>query len=421
MRLELPYGTGVMPLDLRDANLGEIVEPRVVPAADSWEPLIAAALETPIGTPALADLLTPGQKVAILIDDGTRTTPVDIILPLLLPVLLEHGIRADDISIVVALGTHREMTASELEKKVGNQIYNDYRIVNINSRHSDEFVFMGESSTGTPAWVNRVVAEADFRVGLGQILPHMDAGFSGGAKIVLPGVCSRATVESFHQKELYLDGNQLGQVESPVRLDLEQFVADCVPLDFIVNVVLTADHAPYQVVAGHFIRAHRIGVKICQSVYGVPVQRKYPIVIANAFPKDMDLWQTTTVMWSGPLMLEQGGTLIMLSFAQDKHSAYPDFPARIGADPELQRKQIEAGELDEPISAIVATLVGRRRSQFNYTLVSSGITAADAEQMGFSYFETLNIALDQALNRHGREAKVGVLTQGSVTFPMLKT
>lgn len=420
MRIELPFGPGSMPVDIPDANLGEIVRPHPVSPAPDWRPILTEALANPIGSPRLESLLKPGQKVAILIDDSTRTTPVDVILPMLLAAIHDAGIPRDAVSIVIALGTHRPMTAAEINQKVGREIAETYRIVNTNSRQPEHFVLMGESSSGIPARVNKAVAEADVRIGLGQILPHLDAGFSGGAKIVLPGVCSRETVESFHQKELYLNSNQLGQVDSPVRTDIEQFVDDCVPLHFIVNVVMTADHKPYKAVAGHFIAAHREGVRACQEVYGVPVKRKYPIVIASAYPKDMDLWQTTTIMWSGPLMLEPGGTLIMLSHASDRHSAYPDFPIRIGTDPDVQLGQIERGELHEPISAIMATMIGRFLHTYRFALVSEGLTDQDAAQMGFDYFSSLNNALKAALEHHGSDASVGIMTQGSVTFPMLE-
>jgi nickel-dependent lactate racemase len=154
-------------------------------------------------------------------------------------------------------------------------------------------VYMGTSSRGIPAWIHRDVARADIRIGIGMIMPHLDAGYGGGAKIVLPGVCSQTTVEAFHCQMAAIATNQLGIENAALRLDLERFVNECVGLDFILNVILDRRGNLYRCVAGDAVAAHRAGIRFARRVYGVPVKERYPLVIANAYPHQVDLWQCT--------------------------------------------------------------------------------------------------------------------------------
>ncbi|MEM7034958.1 MAG: lactate racemase domain-containing protein, partial [Chloroflexota bacterium] len=251
--IQLGYGHQTLSVRIPSENLGEVISPQTVETIADPSSAIQKALSQPIGTSPLSDLVSPDQTVAIIVDDLTRSTPVTLILPLVLAQLQTTGVQRESIRIVLALGTHRAMTESEIVAKLGTQIATEYEIVNVPGSAEEAMIFMGTSSNGIPAWVNKAVAEANIKIGIGQITPHMDAGFSGGAKIILPGVCSTRTVEAFHGKEIELNTNLLGRLDSPIRQDLEQFVGDCVGLDFIVNVIMKPDHQFYRCVAGHFI------------------------------------------------------------------------------------------------------------------------------------------------------------------------
>lgn len=417
--ITLHYGHDVLPITIPSENLGEVIRPRAVEPARDALMLIRAAINAPIGTRPLSELVQAGQTVAIIMDDVTRATPAHLIVPLLLELLHAAGVRAEDIRLVVALGTHRPMSEAEIVAKVGADVAARYQVVNIPSSRDEEMVYMGTSQNGIPAWVNRAVANADVKIGVGSITPHMDAGYSGGAKIILPGVCSTHTVETFHSKETDIHFNLLGRLDSPIRQDLEQFVGDCVGLDFIVNTILTPDEQLYQCVAGHFIDAHRVGVRYTQDVYGVPVSRRYPIVLANAYPKDIDLWQCTNALSSGEIIIEEGGTLILLAEARDRHSAYPNFPHRIGSDPDELKRAFDAGEVSERMTAIFGIGIGRFKRRFDISLVSKYLTRADAQIMGFAYHERVEDAIRSALEKHGAEAKIAILTHGAITLPLL--
>ncbi len=164
-QINLPYWNGLLPINIPDTFLGEVVSPNSVMAASDPEEVIQTALAKPIGTPPLEQLVKKGQRVSVIIDDITRETPTNLMLPPILERLLAAGVLRDDISIVIALGTHRPLTETEIIKKTGAVIANEFDIVNILSRDESQMEYMGMSSNNIPAWVNRAVATADVRIG----------------------------------------------------------------------------------------------------------------------------------------------------------------------------------------------------------------------------------------------------------------
>ncbi len=426
MRFDLPRRGGPpLSLALPDDWFGELVSPPAVAAAPDAPALIAAALARPIGCPPLSELASPGQSVAILIDDYTRKTPGHLLLPPILQQLQAAGVAQSDISLVLALGTHRPMTPAEIAAKLGADVAGAYRVVNQPATNSAAMVYLGDAASGLPAWVNRTVARADVRIGLGMITPHMEAGFSGGAKIVLPGVCSAVTVDAFHTASATIPANQLGRIDAPLRRRLEQFVAERVPLDFIVNVVPTLSGELYQCVAGHPIEAHRIGVGYAQTVFGATARRRYPVVVANCHPYDIDLWQSLKGIWAGDLLTADGGTLIAVSAAPEGNSSYPRVPHYIGRAPAEVLAAIDSGRLSatEAIQAATGVMVRRRLERMNLMLVSPGLTPADAAAMGVPHFDTVEAAVAAAVTRlpAGQQpGSVAVLPFGGLVLPLVE-
>ncbi len=419
--LNLPYGEGVLPVTIPDEYLGEIIFPSNVNPAQEPTRLIQEAINNPFGSPPLSKLVKPGQKIAVIIDDYTRMTPVHLFLPLVLQELHSAGVPKKDIQIVFALGTHRPMSQAEIIKKVGPQIAGEYQFVNIPSTNESELIYLGESSNHIPAWVNRTVAQADFRIGLGMITPHLDVGFSGGAKIILPGVCGTLTVNTFHARSADIPDNQLGVIESPLRLALEEFVCDRVPLNFIVNVVVTLNDEIYQCVAGDCILAHREGVRFAKISFGTPVKHRFPIVIANCHPYYQDLWQSQKGMWCGDLLTKDGGTLILLAQAPEGNSTYPLYPSYIGMNPEYLKSQLDDGNVEDLKLAANGILIGQMKKRVSISLVSSGLMKADADMMGFSYYSTVEGAVVAALTKLPeceRPGSIAVLPQAGITLPM---
>lgn len=419
--LDLPYGSRRLSIEVPDDWLGQIAIPKhVQPSLDTVQ-IIRQALNQPIGSLQLTQLVKPGQSVVIIVDDFTRKTPVAQILPIVLDQLRSAEIKGGDIQLVIAPGTHRPMMESELISKIGKKIVADYEVINNPSDKLDEMVFLGNSSNGIPAWVNRAVVEADVRIGLGMITPHSDVGFSGGAKIILPGVCSSATVEAFHAAGAFLGETQLGMEESPVRHDLEEFVADRVPLDFIVNVVTSLDGYILHCIAGHPTQAHRAGVKFAKEVFGIQIHRRYPIVIANCFPYDMDLWQSTKGAFCGSLVIADGGSLIIVTAAPEGNSNYPTFPDYLGRDPEELKAAIKSKRIEHAHLAAESVKLGLLRKRVKMGLVSEGLTPEQSTQMNIQYYPSVEDAIADAvseLHPSNRKESVCIIPQAGVTLPL---
>lgn len=419
--IKVPYGSNEMAVSLPSEWLGELVSPGQLPYPKNIAEIVRDALENPIGSLHLDLIAKAGQKVAILVDDHTRKTPVQHILPQLLGRLHSAGIKEADIAIVIALGSHRRMTSEEIKAKLGAQIADQYRISNTPVSSRGDRVHVGNFGS-TPAWIDRIVAEADLRIGLGMITPHMDTGYSGGAKIILPGVCSDRTVDAFHVRSVDLPGNPLGDITAPLRLELERFVADHVPLDFIINVITSPNGEIYHCVAGHPVAAHRSGAAYARQAFGVKVKRRYPIVVAACYPYEQDLWQSMKGLWCGELLTADEGTLILLTRAIEHHVGYSDLPACISRDPEELRQSLAAGNAASLKEAATGIMVGRMKLRIHIALVSSGLTTNDASMMGMDYYDTVDAAIDTAVNqlpRSDRRGSVGILSHAGILLPLL--
>jgi nickel-dependent lactate racemase len=395
--IDLPQAVGHLRATIPDAWLGEVVHPvPVSPAADATA-LVQRSLDDPIGVPPLGQLARSDR-------------------------LMAAGIDRDDIRIVAALGTHRPMTHEELVAKLGAAVAGDHRIVNVPSTTENEMVYLGTASNGIPAWVNRTVAEADLRIGLGMITPHMDAGFSGGAKIILPGVCSSATVDAFHAASTFIPENPLGDVNAPLRRSLEQFVTERVPLDMILNAIITLEGRVFQCVAGDAVQAHRAGVTHARSVFGTPVRRRYPVVVANCYPYDVDWWQSSKGAMCGDLVTAPGGTLVLVTSAPEGHSTYPLLPDYSGRDVlELQR-EIEAEQVEDVKQAAAGVIIGRLKQRVKLALVSGGLTPADARTMALPYFDSVEAAVSAAvtgLPTAERAGSVAIIPQAGIILPLV--
>ncbi len=419
--LLLPNGEEIIEVAVSSDILGEIVDPQDVCAPEDQDRVVARALQEPIDSPRLSSLARPEHKVALIIDDITRLTPTRRMLPHVLDELRLAGVPDESVYIVIALGTHRPMTDAEMDLKIGRELAARFNIVNIPAHNDEHMLYMGESQGGIPIWVNKTVASADLRIGLGMIVPHMDAGFGGGSKIILPGVCGERTVQAFHAQMAYIEGNQLGRSDAPLRADLEAFVAAHVPLHMIVNVVLDASGKIYACVAGHPKHAHRQGVRHALEVYGSPVSRKYPVVLACAHPYGIDFWQATKALASAALMTEKGGTIILHAECPEGFGPHPLLPVYAAMPPSAVQGLIATRQAEDPTAAGVAVTLRHILHGLRLCLVSGGIPPELAAAHGYGHFTSIGEALARTISNHGGKKRkvLGVLRHGGVTIPLV--
>jgi len=420
-RIEFPY-PGIEGVDIPDGNLIATLEPRVAPQAEEDDASeVRRALSSPIGTPRLRDMAPRGGSVLILIDDNTRNTPADRILPLLLEELEQGGVAPKDVTIMIALGTHRPMTREETERKVGRAILEICRIVEHRWDRPEDLVRRDDTEHGTEVWVNRLLLSSDLVIGLGHITPHRVAGFSGGAKIVQPGVSGGVTTgQTLWISALYDGKDFMGARDHPVRRVMAS-VAKAAGLRFIVNVILDRDARIYRSVCGDPVDAHRAGCAASREIFGVPFGRYADIVVADSYPADCELWQAAKGIYSADLALAPGGTLVIVTPCPDGvANGHPEL-SEIGY---LPFREIDALVRDKKIDDLTLAAhiahVGRivldngRRG----ILVSPGIDRTTTERLHMDYAATPSEALAMAFARNGADARVIVVKNGGDLLPV---
>ena len=421
--VRLPYGKASRTLSIQRRNLLAVINPGVAPVPEPTS-VIENALDYPVGSSPLGELVAGGGTVTILIDDNTRPTPAHLLLPPLLERLSAAGIERANVTILVAGGTHRPMTGEEIRAKVGPQVQRDYRVVNHRWMDKDQLVMLERTATGVPVEVNRMVTEADFCIGIGDIAPHPLAGWSGGGKILQPGACGEATTSAVHaQMIFYPPLSAVGDVDCPPRLEIER-VARKAGLHFIVNTVLDAEHNVIEVFAGDPVAAHRKGVEFARGIWSAPVPDLADIVIASSYPADIDFWQAQKTLHFMECAIKRGGDMILLTpcpegISQEENHRemilrYARYPAK-----SIYAKAKAAGAWDWA-GITSAVHVAMTRELADVTIVSEGLSADDCEAMGLRHAADLDEAFQAALSRHGPDATVTVLPQGPKVLPVFK-
>jgi nickel-dependent lactate racemase len=378
--------------------------------------LLRQALEHPIGTPRLREMVRQGQKVVIVTSDGTRPCPSERLLPLILDELAAAGVPDGDVSVVMALGLHRPMTEAEMEAAVGAQIYRRVQVVN---HDPDDTVLQGTTSAGTPVEIFRRVVEADFRVCLGNLELHYFAGYSGGAKAVLPGCASRATLNANHAMMVRPEARAGRLAGNPVRADIEEGTA-LIGVDFILNVVVDGtDHRIVGAVAGDVTAAHRRGCELVAQRGIVEIDQPADVVLVSAggYPKDVNLYQAQKALDNAAYAVRDGGILIVVAecaegFGNSTCEAWLT-DAR-SADEVLQRIKQEFVLGGHKAAAISA--VQKRASVY----LVSALPDEVVRRCRMVPFGAPNQALEAAFDALGPAASLLVLPQGGSLLPVVR-
>lgn len=412
MKLEIGFGTQPQTVEVPDKNLIGVLTPNAVEITEKGVPVVAAALQNPIGTPKLSEIVKPGEKIVIIVSDITRPAPSYKILPSVLDGLWEAGACPSDVTVVFALGSHRGHTPEEMKKLVGEEVFSQVRCVDGDPK---DCVHMGVTKMGTPVDITRVVAEADRRICTGNIEYHYFAGYSGGAKAIMPGVSTRAAIQSNHSRMVLpeaaagvLDGN-------PVRRDIEEAIEYC-PIDFIVNVVLDERKEIIYAAAGHHIEAHREGCKFLDKLYLKEIERRADIVIVSqgGAPKDINLYQTQKALDNAKHAVKKGGVVILAGSCKE------------GLGEETFEEWMTGAESPESIIARIQKdfrLGGHKAAAIALVLENADIYLVSemkkdfVESIFMKHYDTVQRALDDAFAKLGGDASVLVMPYGGSTLP----
>lgn len=418
--ISIPYGPQTKILQVPEANLAWVVGPKYVPPVADLAAAVRAALASPIGVPNLKALAARhGTKTMILVDDGTRSTPQKIILPLLLNELNTAGVRDDRITVMIALGTHRAMNHAECVERYGPEAVRRVKVINLPQEPAD-FADLGTTPLGVPIHVSRLYLESELSIAVGNIIPHMYAGWAGGAKMIQPGVTDHVTTSQTHLMAGPRVYEILGQVDNPVRREMEE-IALKTGLKCIVNVVLNSEGEIIAVVAGHPVAAHRAGVEIAKPVYTVSLNERPDIVVAGAHPAERDLWQGFKPINGCGMMLKDGGTLILVTPAPE--GMVPDHPQmlELGTTPqEKVQEMLRQGKITDGVAAATYLALFQTRRRVEIVIVTDGFTNREAARLGLSVTSSLEDALAKAFQRQGPQARVGVVTKGADVMAQFK-
>jgi nickel-dependent lactate racemase len=321
MEVLFPYGKSHVRLSLPEKTA---VLYSALPKGLSYEEakgLVRESIRKPVNSKPLRDLALRVQRVVILITDKTRATPNKLLLEVLLDELRAAGVEKSSIEIVVATGLHKPHTRSEIEELVGRSIAEEYTVYSHNSDDSESVVYMGRTSYGTEVFVNKAVTSADLVIGVGLIEPHFFAGYSGGRKLILPGVSATKTVYQNHSYKMlshpkadygFLEGN-------PVHEDMVEASKLVKSYKFIVHVLLDKEKRVFSVASGDPYKAHEHGVRELDKYVKVeaPFEADLTIVTNGGYPLDRDLYQAVKGMVTASRVTKRGGYIVMLSECVD--------------------------------------------------------------------------------------------------------
>jgi nickel-dependent lactate racemase len=418
--IALPFGSDRVEAVLPAASLCFEARRLEAGGSPSVGEALQAALAGPIGCPPLEELAKGGRRAVVLVDDVTRPTPAQDLVPELLERLGQAGIHRGAVTIVVATGTHRAMRPDEVDAKVGHEVRQTYDVVSHDYRDQRGLVLLGRTAKGTRVSVNRLVAEAELVIGVGNIVPHRYCGWAGGAKIVQPGVCGEDTTAATHLMMTEDPGVRLGVVENSVRHEMEA-VADRVNLRFVVNTILDNRGRVQRIVAGNPRKAFRVGVEAARRTYTVAIPGRADVVIASASPSDTDFWQAGKALYSADLAVREGGIIILVSPCYEGVGEHEEFAGLSMLPPDTIRSRVRANMVQDRISAAAALAVAEVRSRAEVWIVTRDLSDGDAEVLGIRRFTSLQEAVEGALHRMGKGPKFGVLHEATEVVPIMET
>jgi nickel-dependent lactate racemase len=423
LKVSFPY-PGVPSLEIpRSASISWL-EPRILPEQEERETdIIKKGLENPVGLPRIREMVKGKKKVLILVDDYTRNTPINIILPEVLKEMSAAGINKTNIRMLIASGTHRPMTQAEKLKKFGHRVMADYTVLDHRYNNPKELVQLKNTAGGTDIWVNRAVIESDYVIGIGQIVPHRVAGFSGGGKIIQPGACGAITTGQTHWLSAQFPGNEIiGRIDNPVRQEIEA-VAKAAGLKFIANAVLDGKAKIAHFICGDPLKAFRLGARKSMEIFGVSMPEPVEIVITDSYPADLNLWQAAKGIYSADLALKPGGILILITPCPEGVCAEHPQILDIGyCSLTEMESMVKRGEIQDLTLAAHLVHVGRIVSEKAIgVIVSSGIEPQAAAKLGLHWAATPQEALTFALKRKGKRASIAVIKNGGETMPVVRS
>ncbi len=422
MRVTLDYGRTGLEVELPSERVvGPLAIKLVEPVADPIG-AVEDALAKPIGTPPLAELAKGKKDACILVCDITRPVPNETILTPMLKVLHEAGIPKERVLILVATGLHRPSTAAERLEMLGPEIAKAYRVEDHHGTRLDEHTHVGTTPRGIPGWIDSRYVNADLKITTGLIEPHLMAGYSGGRKLICPGIAALETVKIWHGPDLLEHPNaDCGILEGNPVHEENTRIARMAGCDFIVNVTLDSNRAITSVVAGDMEEAFMRGVQFMRDVVSAGVQKPVDVVVTSAagYPLDTTFYQAVKGLTGCLPIVKQGGTIIIAASLSEGLGS-PEFQAifRENPTPEGFMKRVLGKEyfvLDQWQVEELAKVLRKAKVK----IVSDGVPADVLAKCYVEPAASVESALEASLAEYGPDARVAVIPKGPYVLPVL--
>lgn len=414
MLFKIGYDKKTMEFSIDDNNFLDVLQPNKIHHTVTGIEEVKMALENPIHSKRLKDIVKPGERVAIITSDITRPMPSNIVLPLVIEELKQGGVNEKDITIVMALGSHRKHTETEKKHLVGEDIYTKIRCIDSDSR---QCIHLGTCKHGTPVDIYEEVANADRRICLGNIEYHYFAGYSGGAKAIMPGVSTREAIQANHSNMVNPNARAGVLNGNPVREDIDQ-VGEYIPIDFILNVVLDSEKNIIKAVAGHYIQAHREGCKFLDTINKSKIKERADIVITTpgGFPKDINLYQAQKALDNAKHAVKDGGIIILVASCKEGlgEQVFERWLLEARKPETLVQKIKTKFELGGHKAAAIGMVLQHVR-----IFIVSDLDKHLVKEIFMEPFNDIQEAIDEAIKELGDDAKIIVMPSGGSTLPQV--
>ena len=422
--LSVPYGKKIIEFKIPKKNFIFTIAPNYVKGVKDEESEIRKALQNPIGCNSLSEIAGKKQgKAAIVINDITRPTPSYKLVPPLLDELNKGGIKDNDISIIVATGSHRGNTIEELKQMLSPEVTERVHVINHDYSNQEMLKYIGKTKRGVPIELNRVFCNANIKILTGTIAPHQSAGFSGGRKSVLPGIAGKEALMIHHSYPLRLKGPAMGRIRKNYFSEEAIEAARTVGVDFILNVVQNSKKEIVKAVAGNLIETWLEGVKWARKIHEITVPRVRPeVVIASpgGFPRDINLYQTQKAIAPAEIIVKEGGTIIVPS----------ECIKGIGGGKNFYNWLNEANNIKEVIerfksegyneSSNKAFLYARVLKKAEIIIVTKNISTKILNNIFLKRANTVEEAVQEALLKYGKDCKIALIQNAPEIIPIFK-
>ena len=421
MRVRLDYGTDGLEVDLPSERV-TVIQPAARAAIADPHAALTAAMRAPLGRPPLRDIVRRGQTIAISVCDVTRAQPRQVMLEALFAELPD--VRPEAVTILIATGTHRVNTAAEHEQMLGAAIARRYLIVNHNSRDPSALAYVGTTTTGVPVSLNRAWLDADVRITTGFVEPHFFAGFSGGPKMVAPGLAALETVLVLHDAARIAHPKATWGITdgNPIHDDVRE-IARMLRVDFSVDVTLNPEQRITGVFAGDLLTEHRAACIAAKRDAMREVEAPFDVVLTSnsGFPLDQNLYQAVKGMSAAAKVVKTGGTIVCAAECRDGLPAHGSYGQVLASQPSPEKllAMITAPGYSAPDQWQVQ-LQAQLQLKASVKVKTSGLTPDAVRAAHFEPVDDVAAAVSAAMREAGREATLCVLPHGPQTIPYLR-